>query len=181
MNSKCEAHFLAKKNPRKYHWTVFFRRLHKKGASEETQKKRTRKTVKVQRPVIGFTADQITAKRNQSSSVREAARKAATDAAKNAKKAEQEKKKAEKTVKVNLLLKYFICHISLSLDESSAKNKGPNFQRQSTKTIKCWCPSLEASQQQLISPFSLINKLIKIFTSLLFIATSKNYYQGKAY
>ena len=96
MNGKCEAHFLEKKNPRKYHWTVFYRRLHKKGAAEEVAKKRVRKTAKVQRAIVGATWEQIVAKREQPEAVRKATRDAAAEAAKQKKKAEEAKKKAEK-------------------------------------------------------------------------------------
>lgn len=96
LNSKCEAHFLNKKNPRKFHWTVFFRRLHKKGTAEEVAKKRTRKAVKVQRSVVGATWEQIVAQREQPAAVRQAIRDAATQATKDKKKEEQAKKRAEK-------------------------------------------------------------------------------------
>lgn len=96
LNGKCEAHFLEKKNPRKYHWTVFYRRLHKKGAAEEVAKKRARKTAKVQRAIVGATWEQIVAKREQPEAVRKATRDAAAEAAKQKKKAEEAKKKAEK-------------------------------------------------------------------------------------
>lgn len=96
MNGKCEAHFLTKKNPRKFNWTVFYRRLHKKGAAEEVAKKRTRKTTKFQRAIVGASWEQIVAKRDQPSAIRKATRDAAAEAAKNKKKAEENKKKSEK-------------------------------------------------------------------------------------
>lgn len=96
MNGKCEAHFLTKKNPRKFNWTVFYRRLHKKGTAEEVAKKRTRKTTKFQRAIVGASWDQIVAKREQPSAIRKAARDAAAEAAKTAKKTEEAKKKSEK-------------------------------------------------------------------------------------
>lgn len=86
---------MSKKNPRKFSWTVHFRRLHKKGVSEEVAKKRTRKAVKVQRAVVGATWEQIVAQREQPEAVRNAQRVAAKAAA-AATKAEQAKKRAEK-------------------------------------------------------------------------------------
>lgn len=86
---------MTKKNPRKFHWTVFFRRLHKKGTAEEVAKKRARKTVKVQRAVVGATWEQIVAQREQPAAVRQATRNAAVAAAKEKKNAEQSKKRAE--------------------------------------------------------------------------------------
>jgi len=96
LNNKCATHFVAKKNPRKFHWTVFFRRLHKKGAAEEVAKKRTRKVVKVQRAVVGASWEQIVAQRQQPAAVRQANRDAALNAAKDKKKTEEAKKRQEK-------------------------------------------------------------------------------------
>lgn len=87
---------MTKKNPRKFNWTVFYRRLHKKGTQEEVAKKRTRKTTKFQRAIVGASWEQIIAKREQPSAIRKAARDAAADAAKASKKAEEQKKKTEK-------------------------------------------------------------------------------------
>lgn len=97
LNGKCESHFQGKLNPRKFHWTVFFRRTHKKGSLEEAAKKRTRKTTKVQKAIAGVSLEQINAKRNQPVALRQTA---ITDAIKSAKeqkkKAAEEKKKAAK-------------------------------------------------------------------------------------
>ncbi|KAF9177587.1 60S ribosomal protein L24, partial [Haplosporangium sp. Z 11] len=65
VNGKAESLFLQRKNPRKISWTVLFRRMHKKGISEEVSKKRTRRTVKHQRAVVGASWEAIRAKRNQ--------------------------------------------------------------------------------------------------------------------
>lgn len=46
--SKTESLFLQRKNPRKIAWTQVYRRMHKKGITEEVAKKRSRKNVKVQ-------------------------------------------------------------------------------------------------------------------------------------
>lgn len=89
-------HFKAKKNPRKFCWTVFYRRLHKKGTSEEVAKRRARKTVKVQRAIVGATWEEIVAKRTEPESVKKAARSAALEASKAQKKEEEAKKRAEK-------------------------------------------------------------------------------------
>lgn len=48
LNSKSESLFLQRKNPRKISWTVVYRRMHKKGITEEVAKKRSRKNVKHQ-------------------------------------------------------------------------------------------------------------------------------------
>jgi large subunit ribosomal protein L24e len=96
LNAKCAAHFKSKKNPRKFSWTVFYRRLHKKGSAEEVAKRRARKTVKVQRAIVGATWEEIVARRSEPEAVKQAAREAATDDAKKKKKEEEAKKRSEK-------------------------------------------------------------------------------------
>uniref|UniRef100_A0A2I2Z842 Large ribosomal subunit protein eL24 n=1 Tax=Gorilla gorilla gorilla TaxID=9595 RepID=A0A2I2Z842_GORGO len=62
LNAKCESAFLSKRNPWQINWTVLHRRKHKKGESEEIQKKRTRPAVKFQRATTGASlADIMTA------------------------------------------------------------------------------------------------------------------------
>src|SRR5947209_12654746 len=65
VGSKSESLFLQRKNPRKISWTQVYRRMHKKGITEEVAKKRTRRTVKHQRAVVGASWDIIRAKRTQ--------------------------------------------------------------------------------------------------------------------
>ena len=90
--SKNESLFLQRKNPRKISWTVPYRRLHKKGITEEIAKKRSRKTVKHQRGIVGADMASIMAKRNQSAQVRTAQRTAAIQKAKSEKKEKEAKK-----------------------------------------------------------------------------------------
>jgi large subunit ribosomal protein L24e len=66
--------------------------MHKKGITEEAAKKRTRRTVKVQRAIVGASLEVIRARRNQTDEIRKAARIESVQASKDAK----EKKKAEK-------------------------------------------------------------------------------------
>merc|ERR1711934_1174580 len=80
-----KAHLL-KRNPRKVTWTVLYRRKHKKGIEEEAAKKRTKRTQKFQRVVVGATLQDIMAKRNQKPEVRKAQREQAVRAAKETKK-----------------------------------------------------------------------------------------------
>ncbi|KAL7321427.1 60S ribosomal protein L24 [Mucor circinelloides] len=75
-------------------WTVIYRRLNKKGMTEEVQKKRSRRTVKHERAVVGASWDAIRAKRNQKPDARAAARQAAISKSKDAKKAAAAAKKA---------------------------------------------------------------------------------------
>ncbi|CAG8470828.1 14261_t:CDS:10 [Dentiscutata erythropus] len=96
VGSKTESLFLQRLNPRKISWTQVYRRMHKKGITEEIAKKRTRRTVKHQRAVVGASWEVIKAKRNQKPEMREAARAQALREAKEKKKQEQSKRKAEK-------------------------------------------------------------------------------------
>jgi large subunit ribosomal protein L24e len=77
LNAKCEKAHRAKRNPRKVNWTVLYRRKHKKGQTEETSKKRTRRTTKFQRAITGASLSDIMAKRNQKPEVRKAQREQA--------------------------------------------------------------------------------------------------------
>jgi len=93
-NSKNASLFLQRKNPRKIAWTTVYRRMHKKGITEEVAKKRSRKTVKHQRGIVGADLATIAARRNQTAAVRTQQRLAAITKAKSEKK-EKETKKAK--------------------------------------------------------------------------------------
>jgi len=95
-NGKSESLFLQRKNPRRISWTVLFRRKHKKGISEEIVKKRTRRTVKHQRAIVGASLDVIKEKRSIRPEVRQATRAEAIKAGKEKKAEAESKKKAEK-------------------------------------------------------------------------------------
>ena len=96
-NGKCEAAFMAKRNPREAPWTVLYRRKHKKGQSEEVSKKHKRGAVKpATRPIRGTTLAEIMAKRKENPEVRAAQREQAA-AAKGAKKAKEANKTQAKT------------------------------------------------------------------------------------
>ncbi|KAL5396671.1 60S ribosomal protein L24 [Paraphaeosphaeria minitans] len=95
-NGKTESLFLQRKNPRRIAWTVLFRRQHKKGLSEEVAKKRTRRTVKHQRAIVGASLDVIKERRSQRPEARSAARAAAIKEGKEKRADAESKKKAEK-------------------------------------------------------------------------------------
>ncbi|CAG9995857.1 unnamed protein product [Clonostachys byssicola] len=97
-NGKSESLFLQRKNPRRIAWTVLYRRQHRKGISEiqEVAKKRTRRTVKAQRGIVGASLDVIKEKRSQRPEARNAARAAAIKESKEKKAASAAAKKAEK-------------------------------------------------------------------------------------
>lgn len=88
-NSKSSALFKQRKNPRRIAWTVLYRRHHKKGITEEVAKKRTRRAVKAQRPVVGASMELIKERKAVNPEVRKAQRE-------EKKKADKEKRKAEK-------------------------------------------------------------------------------------
>ncbi|KAF8874370.1 ribosomal protein L24e-domain-containing protein [Mucidula mucida] len=90
--SKNASLFLQRKNPRKIAWTQVYRRMHKKGITEEVAKKRSRRTVKHQRGIVGADLSAIAAKRNQTAAARAQARTAAITKAKAEKKDKEAKK-----------------------------------------------------------------------------------------
>lgn len=73
--------------------------MHKKGLAEETAKRRTRKTVKHQRGIVGADMGVINALRNMSDKDRANARQNAIAKAKAEKKAKEGKKTADKKVR----------------------------------------------------------------------------------
>ncbi|KAI2610450.1 60S ribosomal protein L24a [Hypoxylon sp. NC1633] len=95
-NGKSESLFLQRKNPRRISWTVLFRRQHRKGISEEVAKKRTRRTVKAQRAIVGASLDVIKEKRSMRPEARSAARAQAIKESKEKKAAAAAVKKSEK-------------------------------------------------------------------------------------
>ncbi|KAI9486450.1 MAG: ribosomal protein L24e-domain-containing protein [Benjaminiella poitrasii] len=94
INGKAASYFLQRLNPRKIRWTQIYRRLNKKGITEEIRKKRSRRTVKHERAIVGASWDAIRAKRNQKPDARAAARQAAIAKSKEIKKATAAAKKA---------------------------------------------------------------------------------------
>ncbi|ETS84767.1 60S ribosomal protein L24 [Pestalotiopsis fici W106-1] len=95
-NGKSESLFLQRKNPRRIAWTVLFRRQHRKGITEEAAKKRTRRTVKAQRAIVGASLDVIKERRSMRPEARSAQRSQAIKDAKEKKAAEAAVKKEEK-------------------------------------------------------------------------------------
>eukprot|EP00736_Rhodelphis_marinus_P012275 Rmarinus@m.22902 len=90
--------YLHKWNPRKLAWTTLYRRAHKKGIQEESQrrikKRSSRRTLS--RGFEGATVEAIKAKRSQKPEVRQAARDAALKEVKERNKATKAKKAADK-------------------------------------------------------------------------------------
>merc|ERR1712232_248605 len=76
-SGKTEKTFLNKTNPRKVKWTQVYRKVNKKGAKDQTKKRRRRKVIKVERGVVGASVDQIREKRARKPEIRAAGREAA--------------------------------------------------------------------------------------------------------
>merc|ERR1712129_538698 len=75
-------------------WTLLYRRMHKKGTLEDTQKKTKRKVSKgAPKAVVGASLELIKQKRNQKPEVRAAAREAALREIKERAKGKQAEKK----------------------------------------------------------------------------------------
>jgi len=90
INRKSKSYFHQKFNPRKIAWTLLYRRMHKKGTLEDTQKKTKRKVSKAAtKAVVGASLELIKQKRNQKPEVRAAAREAALREIKERAKAKQ--------------------------------------------------------------------------------------------
>lgn len=95
-SSKSASLFKQRKNPRRISWTVLYRRQHKKGLAEETSKRRTRKTVKNQRAIVGASLELIKERRSQKPAERKKARDEKLALDKETKKAAKAARKAEK-------------------------------------------------------------------------------------
>merc|ERR1712166_989358 len=94
ISRKSKSYFHQKFNPRKIAWTLLYRRMHKKGTLEDTQKKAKRKVNKsATKAVVGASLELIKQKRNQKPEVRAAAREAALREIKERAKAKQAEKK----------------------------------------------------------------------------------------
>jgi large subunit ribosomal protein L24e len=71
-SSKSHSLTLQRKKAAKLVWTQAWRRLHKKGLSETTSKKRNRRAGKVQRAVVGASLEDIKKKASQKTEIRTA-------------------------------------------------------------------------------------------------------------
>lgn len=76
-SSKAFSLTVQRKKAAKLVWTQAWRRLHKKGLTETTTKKRTRRAGKVQRAVVGATLEDIKKKAAQKSKLRSESKEAA--------------------------------------------------------------------------------------------------------
>mmetsp|Transcript_65306 Transcript_65306/g.77306 ORF Transcript_65306/g.77306 Transcript_65306/m.77306 type:complete len:155 (+) Transcript_65306:121-585(+) len=99
-SSKAKSLTLQRKKPTKLTWTQAWRRLHKKGITETNTKKRTRRTTKVARAVVGISLEDIRKKASQKPEFRSAQREAALKDAKL--KSKTAKKKGGKSAGPNV-------------------------------------------------------------------------------
>ncbi|KAL3320197.1 WD repeat-containing protein 82 [Cichlidogyrus casuarinus] len=99
LSAKCERSHFMKRNPREINWTVLYRRKHKKGQHEETTKKRSKRSNKIVREIVGASLADIMAKKNQAPEVRKALRDQAMRALKEKQKQKEEAKKNKKKSK----------------------------------------------------------------------------------
>jgi len=90
-SSKAYSLTIQRKKAAKLVWTQAWRRLHKKGLTETTTKKRNRRAGKVQRAVVGASLDDIRKKAAQKSELRASARDAALKELKKRKEANKSK------------------------------------------------------------------------------------------
>lgn len=97
--SKSYSLTIQRKKAAKLVWTQAWRRLHKKGSVETATKKRTRRSNKVQRAVVGASLEDIKKKASQKAEFRTAQREAALKEVKARKAANKAKTSATKGAK----------------------------------------------------------------------------------
>lgn len=79
INGKNEACFHMKRNPRKLNWTLFYRRLRKKGTQEDVLKKAKKRIVTstaMTRGIAGLSIEDLKAKKSEAPERRKAMREA---------------------------------------------------------------------------------------------------------
>ena len=97
--SKTKGLYNQRKKAARLVWTQGWRRLHKKIKVEEITKRRSRKTTKFQRAIVGASLDEIKKKRSQKPAERSAQREAALKEVKERAKAQKAARaKAAKTI-----------------------------------------------------------------------------------
>ena len=95
---KCKSLMNQRKKPAKLVWTQRWRIMNKKGLNEGVAKKRTRRVVKVQRAIVGTSAEDIKKFRTQKPEIRSAQREAAM---REVKERAKEKKAAKQKAKAS--------------------------------------------------------------------------------
>jgi hypothetical protein len=117
--------------------------------TEEVQKKRSRRTVKHERAVVGASWDAIRAKRNQKPDARAAARQAAISKSKDAKKAAAAAKKAANPAVSDINTIFFFKHVLIEFSFLNNRVLNPRL----------------ASNNLRVSPLRLLPLLVKFCQS----------------
>mmetsp|Transcript_22909 Transcript_22909/g.33225 ORF Transcript_22909/g.33225 Transcript_22909/m.33225 type:complete len:153 (-) Transcript_22909:158-616(-) len=89
ISSKCKSLLRQRKKPAKLHWTVGWRRLNKKIKVEDVQRRRTRKTTKFQRAIVGASLEEIKKRRQAKPAAKTSAQAAALKEVKDRAKAKK--------------------------------------------------------------------------------------------
>ena len=100
ISSKTRSLYHQKIKPVKLTWTQASRRFNKKTKTDDIQKKRTRRTTRVQKAVVGMSLDEIKRKRTEDAAVRDKALDSTKKELKDRNMKKMQAKKAEKA-KVN--------------------------------------------------------------------------------
>merc|ERR1711924_560354 len=96
ISTKARSMYHQRIKPVKLTWTLAWRRFNKKIRVDELNKKRTRKTHRVQKAVVGMSLDEIKRRKNESREERDKKHDIAVKEIKERKMQEAAKKKAEK-------------------------------------------------------------------------------------
>lgn len=96
ISSKARSLFHQRIKPVKLTWTQASRRFNKKTKTLDLQKKRTRRTTRIQKAVVGMSLDEIKRKRNEDVKVRDANLEATKKELKDRNLKKMQQKKAEK-------------------------------------------------------------------------------------
>lgn len=96
ISTKARSLYHQKIKPVKLTWTQASRRFNKKVKIEDIQKKRTRKTTRVQKAIVGMSLDEIKRRRNEDTSARDKTLESTKKELKERNMKKMQQKKAEK-------------------------------------------------------------------------------------
>merc|ERR1711907_478591 len=96
LTKKSRKLFLSKVKAQKIRWTTAWRRLNKKIKTDEVQKKKKRRAVRVQKAIVGISLEEIKRKRNEDTKIRDAAKEQAMREIKERRQKEIESKKKQR-------------------------------------------------------------------------------------
>ena len=96
LTKKSRKLFLSKVKAQKIRWTTAWRRLNKKIKTDDVQKKKKRRAVRVQKAIVGISLEEIKRKRNEDTKIRDAAKEQAMREIKERRQKEIESKKKQR-------------------------------------------------------------------------------------